>query len=75
MYIAEPSDRKKNSDYTPDDVRAERSEHLDRERREFIRTAAIAVASAVDSNGDRAFSPAECWDRASALWRLKPEDC
>lgn len=46
----------------------------DEERREFIRAAAIAMAAAVDSNGDRAFAPHECWDRARALWVLRPED-
>lgn len=45
------------------------------ERRDFIRAAAVAVAAAVDHNGNRAFAPHECWERARALWALKPEGC
>jgi hypothetical protein len=60
---------------TDQKTRENRDDHADLERREFIREAAIRMAGAVDHLGDRAFTPADCWDRAQALWKLKPEDC
>lgn len=43
----------------------------ERERREFIRRAAVALYA--DSGAER--SPDESWQQAQWLWGAKPEDC
>jgi hypothetical protein len=66
------------------DIFLDRLFGTDRERRTFIRRAAIAFASAVDAgpiNHDSCghsclmAKPDEAWALARALWDAKPEDC
>lgn len=53
---------------------------MDRERREFIRAAAISFASVAESEGGcgapgQRYSEESCWAFAKRLWEAKPEDC
>lgn len=69
MYIARPSARKP-SPFS--DTSAERAELLDRERREFIRTAAIAYGgqTQITEGGDTdlMWTPEGAVQRAQQLW-------
>lgn len=69
MYIASPNTRKP-TDFA--DTAAERAKLLDRERREFIRTAAITYAGQTqrteDGDTDVMWTPEGAVQRAQQLW-------
>lgn len=67
MYIAEPIHREPDEEGDSPLWQREKAKHLDRERREFIRTAAIHLATMVGSGG-RIYSAETTVERAQELW-------
>jgi len=63
MFIAEPRDRKPAK--AGSELEEHRAARLDRERREFIRAAAMAYTGQHD----------QAWAFAVARWNARPEDC
>lgn len=81
MFIADPESKRVSTKNTPDDVKADRERARERERREFIRTAAVAIMSnlplRLDLNqGETGLYAETAVARAKALWlEIQDEDC
>lgn len=78
MYIATKMDREPAKGIYGDQA-STRNRHLDRERRQFIREAAIRICvehRRRDEIWDMSTRDAkDIWRAASKLWSERPEDC